>query len=72
MYANFPVGMKIGLRCKGLTIGDYNGLIQIGQGTYQNGNFTNLSGIEDALVDRYVFKGPRNQVITPKKEPFLH
>ncbi|MBK9721323.1 MAG: hypothetical protein IPO78_06845 [Saprospiraceae bacterium] len=67
LYANFPVGMKIGLRCKGLTIGDYNGLIQIGQGTYQNGNFTNLSGIEDALVDRYVFKGPRNQVITPKK-----
>lgn len=66
LYSAFPVGMKIGLKCKGLTIGDYNGLIQLGQGTYQSGNFTNIAGIEDYLIDRYVFKGPRNQNIPVK------
>lgn len=68
IYTDFPVGMKIGLKCKGLTIGDYNGLIQLGLGTYQNGNYTNLSGIEDVLIDSYVFKGPKNQSIVAKKK----
>lgn len=68
IYTDFPVGMKIGLKCKGLTIGDYNGLIQLGLGTYQNGNYTNLSGIEDVLIDNYVFKGPKNQPIVAKKK----
>lgn len=66
LYTAFPVGMKIGLKCKGLTIGDYNGLIQLGLGTYKDGNFTNISGIEDVLIDNYVFKGPKNQSISPK------
>lgn len=68
IYTDFPVGMKIGLKCKGLTIGDYNGLIQLGLGTYQSGIYTNLSGIEDVLIDSYVFKGPKNQSIVAKKK----
>jgi hypothetical protein len=68
IYNDFPVGMKIGLKCKGLTIGDYNSLIQLGLGTYKDGNFTNLSGIENALVDQYVIKGPKYQTIIPKKK----
>ncbi len=71
LYNNYPIGMKIGLKCKGLTIGDYNGLIQLGQGTYLDGSFTNLSGIESALIPDYVFKGPRNQTITPRKKTIL-
>ncbi|HEX5625650.1 MAG TPA: DUF5689 domain-containing protein, partial [Saprospiraceae bacterium] len=71
IYTDFPTGMKIGIKCKGLTIGDYNGLIQLGQGTYKNGNFTNLSGIEDVFIDRYVFAGPRNQPIVPRKRTLL-
>jgi hypothetical protein len=71
LYNNYPVGIKIGLKCKGLTIGDYNGLIQLGQGTYQDGNFTNLSGIEAALIPHYVFKGPRNQLVVPNKKTIL-
>lgn len=65
LYATFPVGSRIGIRCKGLTIGDYAGLIQMGQGTYQDGGFTRLSGIEDVVSDKYLFPGPRGQYITP-------
>lgn len=65
LYATFPVGSRIGIRCKGLTIGDYAGLIQMGQGTYQDGGFTRLSGIEDVVSDKHLFPGPRGQYITP-------
>ncbi len=68
IYTDFPVGMKIGLKCKGLTIGDYNGLIQLGLGTYQSGIYTNLAGIEDVLIDQYVFKGPKNLPVVAKKK----
>ncbi len=67
IYSSFPIGMKVGIKCKGLTLGDYNGLIQIGLGTYLNGTFTNLSGIEPSLLGQYVFKGPKNQPVVPHK-----
>ena len=67
IYNQFPIGMKVGIKCKGLTIGAYNNLIQLGLGTYQSGNFTNLAGIEDLIVDQYIFAGPINQTITPRK-----
>ena len=67
IYNQFPIGMKVGIKCKGLTIGAYNNLIQLGLGTYQSGNFTNLAGIEDLVVDQYIFAGPINQTITPRK-----
>lgn len=66
LYAQFPVGMKIGIRCSGLTIGDYNGLIQLGQGTYQSGGTTSLAGIEDILIDQYIYPGPRGHQISPR------
>ncbi len=71
LYTDYPVGMKIGLKCKGLTIGDYNSLVQIGLGTYKDGAFTNLSGIESALVHQYVYKGPKNQAVIPHKRTIL-
>lgn len=66
LYAQFPVGMKIGIKANGLTIGDYNGLIQLGQGTYQSGGTTSLAGIEDVLIEQYVYAGPRGQQVLPR------
>ncbi|MDQ3142486.1 MAG: DUF5689 domain-containing protein [Bacteroidota bacterium] len=68
LYTAYPVGMKVGLSCKGLTLGAYNELVQIGKGTFlDNSNRLALSRIEDALIDIHLFKGPLNQPITPKK-----
>lgn len=66
LFAKFPEGMKIGIKCKGLTIGDYNGTIQLGKGTYLNGSNTNISGIEDAQVNSYLYAGPTGQYIKPR------
>jgi len=65
LYATFPIGSRIGIKCKGLTLGDYAGLIQLGQGTYLDGGFNRLSGIEDVLSDQYLFPGPKGQFVTP-------
>lgn len=66
LHANFPIGSKIGIKCKGLTVGDYAGLIQLGQGTYLDGNVLRLSGIEDVVTDQYLFQGPKNQILPVK------
>jgi hypothetical protein len=66
IYTTYPIGMKIGVKCKGLTIGDYGGLIQLGKGTYLNNGRSSLSGLEDAVANQFVFAGPRNQTFIPK------
>jgi hypothetical protein len=62
----FPIGTRVGIKCKNLTIGDYAGLIQLGQGSYLDNGRERLAGIEDALLDQYVFAGERNKFVTPK------
>lgn len=52
LYNDYPIGRLIYIRCKGLSITDFNGLIQLGT-------------IESALVSETVCRGPRNQPITP-------
>jgi hypothetical protein len=52
LYNDFPIGRRIYIRCKGLSVTDFNGLIQLGT-------------IESALVRQTVCRGPRNQPITP-------
>ncbi|HRI00556.1 MAG TPA: DUF5689 domain-containing protein [Saprospiraceae bacterium] len=67
LFNDFPVGMKIGIKCKGLTIGAYNNLIQLGKGTTSSSGSLSLAQIEDAVISQYIFKGPKNQFVTPKK-----
>lgn len=66
LFALFPVGTRVGIKCKNLTIGDYAGLIQLGQGSYLDNGRDRLAGIEDALLDQYVFAGERNKFVVPK------
>ncbi|MBK6824096.1 MAG: hypothetical protein IPG87_14345 [Saprospiraceae bacterium] len=66
LFALFPIGTRVGIKCKNLTIGDYAGLIQLGQGSYLDNGRERLAGIEDALLDQYVFAGERNKFVTPK------
>ncbi len=68
LYNEFPVGRKVFIKCKDLTISDYNGQIQLGGGTFKNNSgFDQLAGIEQLLIPTYVFKGALNQKITPRE-----
>ncbi len=67
LFSTFPLNSKIGIKCKGLTIGDYGGLIQLGKGTSINNGREQLNFIPDNEVNAILFPGARNQPITPKK-----
>ncbi|MCB0694699.1 MAG: choice-of-anchor J domain-containing protein [Lewinellaceae bacterium] len=63
---DYPIGREIFIRCRGLVISDYNGLIQLGGGTYDDGGQDRLAGIEEALLKDFIVAGQRDQFVTPK------
>lgn len=67
LFSEFPIGREVFIHCEGLVISDFNGLIQLGGGTYiDNNGQLRLAGIEETLMSRYLTPGLRNQFVTPK------
>lgn len=64
LFTDFPFGRKVYVKMNGLTIGAYRNLIQVGQGDDGQGG---VNPIEQAFVDDFFVKGPRNQEVTPKE-----
>ena len=56
LYANYPVGKKIYVKCRGLCVSDYHNLIQLGIKSSSNGLIT-LEGIPVPLIANYVVSG---------------
>lgn len=66
LFNQFPIGREIFIYAKGLSIGDYNGLPQLGGGTYLDGaGLERIAGIEETLIPSYITAGKRDQFITP-------
>lgn len=66
LYTSYPVGRKIYIKVKGLTLGDYNKLPQLGIGVDETGTSPRLGSIPSALFDQYIIKGSTDNTITPK------
>jgi hypothetical protein len=64
LYGDYPVGRKIYIKLKGLYIGNYGGLPQIG---YSVDNTGSLVAIPSNLAGKYIAKGPYYNTVTPKK-----
>ncbi len=58
LYNNYPVGREVFVACKGLYIGDFNGVIQL--------NGSPGEAIEEVLIRDFVIPGQRDQTITPQ------
>lgn len=68
LYNDFPIGRKIFIKCKDLVVSDYNGLTQLGGGTFKNNSGQDqLAGIEQLLIPSFIFKGEVGQKVTPKE-----
>ncbi|MCC6817247.1 MAG: hypothetical protein IT267_12600 [Saprospiraceae bacterium] len=67
LYTSYPQNSKIGIRCKGLTIADYGGLIQLGKSSSVVNGREQLNFISDLDANDHLFSGPRNHPIVPKK-----
>jgi hypothetical protein len=68
LYTNYPVGRRIYIKLKGLILGDYNRLIQIGGGADSTTNPArpSLLPLASTLFDKYIIKGTLNNPVTPK------
>ncbi|MBS1584462.1 MAG: hypothetical protein JSS82_02760 [Bacteroidetes bacterium] len=64
LYGDYPVGRKVYVKLKGLYIGNYGGLPQIG---YAVDNTGSLVQIPASLADKYIVKGNINNPVVPKK-----
>ena len=65
LYANYPVGKKIYVKCRGLCVSDYHNLIQLGIKSSSNGLIT-LEGIPVPLIANYVVSGSLGNDASPK------
>ena len=66
LFNIYPVGRRVYVKVKGMTIGDYNGNLQLGAGTYLDDNGDKaLSSIEEPLLDNYLIKGEFNIPVIP-------
>lgn len=68
LFNVYSVGRKIFVRLKGLWMGDYAGMIQLGAGVDRSDPLLpQLSSIPQPLFDRVLIKGPLQQIMIPKK-----
>jgi hypothetical protein len=65
LFTSFPVGRRVFIKCKGLTISDYRYLIQLGVKTTLNGT-ASLSGIPSPTIGDYLVGGSINNPVVPK------
>ncbi|MCC6383835.1 MAG: DUF5689 domain-containing protein [Bacteroidia bacterium] len=56
-YTEYPVGRKIFVKCKGLFIGQYNKLIQMGGYIDNSSNPPSVASIPSPLIQNYFIKG---------------
>ena len=64
LYGTFPVGRKVFIKCKGLTISDYKGTPQLGVKAVIAG-IPSILGIPANLIGNYVYGGTLNNPADP-------
>lgn len=67
LYTDYPIGRKVYVKAKGLVMGNYGRLVQLG-GYIDNSTPSNpsLGGIPFSLFNNYLIKGSSGNVINPK------
>lgn len=64
-YTDYPIGRRIFVKCKGLFIGQYNKLIQMGGYIDQTTNPPSVATIPSPLIETYFVKGQWGIEVTP-------
>lgn len=64
-YTSYPIGRKIFVKCNGLYLGEYSGLIQLGGSIDNSSSPASVSYIPSTLIGNYILKGVYNQNVNP-------
>ena len=65
LYTSYPIGRKVYIKCKGLYLSDYAGMIQLGVIDNSIPNNPSLAGIPSTLFDTYIARGTYNNPVVP-------
>jgi len=65
IYGTYPVGRRVFIYCKGLTLTDYYGMIQLGSKATISGT-PSVEGIPSSLISKYVVGGSYNNAVVAK------
>jgi hypothetical protein len=66
LFTSYPIGQEVFVKCKGLYLGDYNKLIQLGGGVDNSGTTPSATTIPSALFSQYIVIGSAGNVVQPK------
>jgi hypothetical protein len=66
LFNTYPIGREIFVNCKGLYLGDYNRVIQLGGGIDASGTTPALADIPSTLFSKYIIKGSFGNVVAPR------
>ncbi len=66
LYQSYPVGREIYVRCKGLLLSDYNGVVQLIGSVAQQGTSLTTFGLTTGQERLNIVRGCNNVPITPK------
>jgi hypothetical protein len=69
LYTSYPVGRRIYVRAKGLTLSDNNGTMILGVKALINGA-NSLEGIPSGFISRYIIGGSINNPVSPLEVTF--
>jgi len=64
-YTDFPIGRRVFIKCQGLYMNAYNGLIQLGSSIDNSLGYPSLARIPSSLVSKYVLKGTYYHTVVP-------
>lgn len=61
---NYMIGRRVYIKCKGLHLGAYNGLIQLG-GSATPGSLTDIDPLPSSLISKFLVRGGLNNEVEP-------
>ena len=68
LYTDYPAGRKLAVKLKGLWLGDYAGMLQLGAGVDRSDPvYPELTPIPVPMFNRYLVKMSANNIVQPKQ-----
>jgi hypothetical protein len=66
LYTTYPIGREVFIKCQGLYIGNYSGVLQLGAGeSVTSSGFPTSLDLAPAEFDTYIIKGELGKTVTP-------
>jgi hypothetical protein len=66
IHSTYPVGKRVFIKLKGLTVSDYNGLPQLGMGVDNSGSSPRLGYIPSSLISEILVQGAFGLEVKPR------